>query len=134
LLCALKPHFFAPFGIALLLWCVTTKKGYRILAGFGVALIGSCVLAYALDPHAWSQYSEMMRMGGALNEVGPRLSAEPAFRVTATGRPLYWEATHHTAIVACQIDTQALVVTELGTVRAAPAGAHSVLSPFAHLG
>jgi hypothetical protein len=76
LLCALKPHFFVPFGIALLLWCVTTKKGYRILAGFGVALIGSCLLAYAMDPNAWSQYAEMMRTGGALNEVVPRLSAE----------------------------------------------------------
>jgi hypothetical protein len=76
LLCALKPHFFAPFGIALLLWCVTTKKGFRILAGFSVALIGSCVLAYAMDANAWGQYSEMMRVGGALNEVGPRLSAE----------------------------------------------------------
>jgi hypothetical protein len=76
LLCALKPHFFAPFGIALLLWCVTAKKGYRILAGFSVALIASCALAFAMDPHAWGQYSEMMRTGGALNEVGPRLSAE----------------------------------------------------------
>jgi len=27
LLCALKPHFFTPFGIALLLWCATAKKG-----------------------------------------------------------------------------------------------------------
>ena len=76
LLCALKPHCFVPFGIALLLWCLTTKKGYRILAGFGVALIASCVLAYAIDPNAWSQYAEMMRTGGALNEVVPRLSAE----------------------------------------------------------
>lgn len=76
LLCALKPQFFAPFGIALLLWCVTTRKGYRILAGFSVAMLASCVLAYTLDPHAWGQYSEMMRLGGALNEVGPRLSAE----------------------------------------------------------
>jgi len=76
LLCALKPHFFAPFGLALLIWCVTTRKGYRILAGACVALMASCVLAYAMDRHAWSQYSEMMRVGGALNEVGPRLSAE----------------------------------------------------------
>jgi hypothetical protein len=76
LLCALKPHFFAPFGIALLLWCVTTKKGYRILVGACVAIAASCALAYALDPHAWSQYSRMVRTGGALNEVVPKLSAE----------------------------------------------------------
>ena len=76
LLCAIKPHFFAPFGIALLIWCATTRKGYRIIAGVCVALMASCALAYAMDQHAWSQYSEMMRTGGALNEVGPRLSAE----------------------------------------------------------
>ena len=76
LLCALKPHFFVPFGIALFFWCMTTKKGYRILAGFGVALAASCALAYALDPHAWAEYSQMVRTGGALNEVVPRLSAE----------------------------------------------------------
>jgi hypothetical protein len=76
LLCALKPHFFAPFGIALLLWCATTKKGYRVLAGFAVALAASCVFAYALDPHAWSEYSQMVRTGGALNEVVPKLSAQ----------------------------------------------------------
>ena len=76
LLCALKPHFFAPFAIALLLWSITSKRGYRILAGFAVALVASCALAYALDPRAWIQYSQMVRTGGALNEVVPRLSAE----------------------------------------------------------
>jgi len=76
LLCAIKPHFFAPFGIALLIWCATTRKGYRIVAGVCVALMVSCALAFAMDQHAWGQYSEMMRTGGALNEVGPRLSAQ----------------------------------------------------------
>ncbi len=76
LFCALKPHFFAPFGIALFLWCLTTKKGVRILAGFCVAIAAACGLAYTLDPHAWSQYAQMVRNGGALNEVVPTLSAE----------------------------------------------------------
>jgi len=80
LLCALKPHFFAPFGVALILWCVTGKRGfrtgYRILAGACAAVGASCLFAYLLDPHAWTQYSEMMRNGGALNEVVPRLGAE----------------------------------------------------------
>jgi hypothetical protein len=75
-LCALKPHFFVPFGIALFLWCVTTKNGTRILAGFGMAVAASCAMAGVLDPRAWSQYSEMVRTGGALNEVVPKLSAE----------------------------------------------------------
>jgi len=76
LLCALKPHFFAPFGAALFLWCLAGKKRYLILAGFGVALAASCALAYALDPHAWSQYSQLVRTGGALNEVVPELGPE----------------------------------------------------------
>ena len=76
LLCALKPHCFVPFGIALLFWCVTTEKGYRILAGFAVALTASCALAYVIDPRAWGQYEAMMRAGGALNEIVPKLSAQ----------------------------------------------------------
>lgn len=76
-LCAFKPHLFVPFGIALFLWClINKKKGLRILAGFGVALIGSCALAYAMDPHAWAQYAELIRTGGPLNEVVPSLSAQ----------------------------------------------------------
>lgn len=74
-LCALKPHVFVPFGIALFLWCLMNKKGYRILAGFGVAFIGSCLLVYAIDPHAWGQYASYMHTGGELNEVVPKLSA-----------------------------------------------------------
>lgn len=76
LLCALKPHFFAPFGIALLIWCFTAKKGIRILAGFCAGIGATCAIAYALDPAAWSQYSQMVQTGGALNEVVPKLSAE----------------------------------------------------------
>jgi hypothetical protein len=76
LLCALKPHFFVPFGVALLFWCLTTKNGYRILAGACAAIAASSAFAYALDPHAWSQYSQMVRTGGALNEVVPKLSAQ----------------------------------------------------------
>ncbi len=75
-LCALKPHYFVPFGIALFLWCLTNKKGYRILAGFGVVLAGSCALAYAMDPHAWAQYAELIRTGGPLNEIVPSWSAQ----------------------------------------------------------
>lgn len=75
-LCALKPHLFVPFGIALFLWCFTNKKGYRILAGFAVALLASCALAFAMDQHAWAQYAELIRTGGPLNEIVPSLSAQ----------------------------------------------------------
>jgi hypothetical protein len=74
-LCALKPHYFLPFGAALVLWSVTTRC-FRIVAGFCAAVAASCVFAYVLDPHAWGQYAQMMQAGGALNEVIPDLSAE----------------------------------------------------------
>ncbi len=73
LLCASKPHLFLPFGIVLLVW-VIFKKRYRILAGFCAALLGSCVPLFFLDIHAWSQYAQMMRTGGALDEPVPVLS------------------------------------------------------------
>ncbi len=74
LFCAIKPHLFGPLGVVLLVSCAVSKKSYRILAGFGVAMAASCALAYVLDPHAWSQYSQMMHAGGALSEPIPALS------------------------------------------------------------
>src|SRR5208337_3945894 len=73
LFCTLKPHLFLPFAVALLLWIVS-RRTYRILAGFSAALLGSCALSFCFDAHAWSQYSKMMRAGGALNEAVPVLS------------------------------------------------------------
>ncbi len=73
LFCALKPHLFLPFAAALLLW-TASRQAYRILAGFSIALLASCSLSYSLDIHAWSQYSQMMRAGGVLNEPVPVLS------------------------------------------------------------
>lgn len=77
LLCTIKPHLFLPFAIVLLLW-VAKRKCYRIIAGFSAALFGSCALSLWFDIHAWSQYSQMMHVGGALNEPVPVLSV--AFR------------------------------------------------------
>jgi hypothetical protein len=74
LLCAAKPHLFLPFGIVLLLWIITRKQ-YRILAGFCVALLASCTLAFGLDPYAWPQYAGMMRTSGMMQEAIPTLSA-----------------------------------------------------------
>jgi hypothetical protein len=80
LLCALKPHLFLPFGLALILWTVS-RKSYRILAGFTAALLASCALSYYLDPHAWSEYNQMMHAGGALGEKVPALSVYFRFLV-----------------------------------------------------
>jgi hypothetical protein len=80
LLCAVKPHLFLPFGLVLVVWAVT-QKNYRILAGFFAALFSSCTLAYGLDIHAWSQYSQMMHAGGALYEPVPVLSVTFRFLI-----------------------------------------------------
>jgi hypothetical protein len=74
LFCAVKPHLFGPFGAVLLVSCAVSKKSRRVIVGFGVAMAASCALAYVLDPHAWSQYSQMMHAGGALSEPIPALS------------------------------------------------------------
>lgn len=81
LLCVLKPHFFGPFGVALVVWAVMTKRAFRMLGGFCVAVAASCALAYALDPDAWKQYSVMMRTGGALSEPIPELSVTLRFLI-----------------------------------------------------
>jgi hypothetical protein len=73
LLCFLKPHLFFAFGLALILWSITTKT-WRILAGFAAALAASCALSYLLDKNAWAQYAQMMHLGGALDEAVPALS------------------------------------------------------------
>jgi hypothetical protein len=73
LLCTIKPHLFLPFGIVLLLWIVG-RRAYRILAGIFTSLLASCVLAFCFDPHAWSQYSQMIRTSGIMGEIVPTLS------------------------------------------------------------
>ena len=80
LLCSLKPHLFLPFGVALIAWCIG-RKAYRILAGFGVALLLDCAFAFVLDSHAWSHYSHMMQAGGALWEKVPTLSVYLRFLI-----------------------------------------------------
>lgn len=74
--CALKPHFFVPFGVALFLWSLQRKRGWRVVAGFAAAVAASCIAAYLLDPHGWQQYARMARGGEALNDVVPTLGAQ----------------------------------------------------------
>ncbi len=75
--CALKPHLFLAFAIVLLLW-ILMRKAYRILIGFGSALLVSCLLILCFDIHIWSQYSQMMSATGVLHSFVPTLSV--AFR------------------------------------------------------
>ncbi len=73
LLCSIKPHLFLPLGIVLLAWAVS-RKAYRILAGFGFALLASSALSFCFDPRAWHQYAQMMNMAGVQEEFVPTLS------------------------------------------------------------
>lgn len=76
LLCALKPHFFVPFGVALFLWALQDRRGYRIALGFCAAVAASCAFAVFVDPRAFAQYSQFARGGAALNDVVPTIGAE----------------------------------------------------------
>jgi len=73
LLCAVKPHLFIPFGLVLLAW-VVSQKAYRLLVGILTALLASCALSLCFDPHAWSQYEQMIRAAGVQKEFIPTLS------------------------------------------------------------
>jgi hypothetical protein len=72
-LCALKPHLFVVIGAVMLVW-VLFSKSYEILAGAASAVAASCLLAWIIDPAAWSQYAAMMRVSGIDVEVIPCLS------------------------------------------------------------
>jgi hypothetical protein len=72
-LCALKPHLFLPFGVVLLAWVVVSRS-YRLLAGAAIAMAASCAATFAIDPTAWTDYSQMMRAPGMHTEFVPCLS------------------------------------------------------------
>ncbi len=72
-LCALKPHLFVAIGAVMLAW-VMVSKSYRVLAGATSALAASSVIAWLIDPAAWTQYAVMMRGSGINQEVIPCLS------------------------------------------------------------
>jgi hypothetical protein len=72
-LCALKPQLFLPFGVVLVAW-VLISRCYKLLAGAAVAMAASCAITFALDPSAWTQYSQMARSSGIENEYIPCLS------------------------------------------------------------
>ncbi len=86
LFCALKPHLFLPFGLAVLIWIFSRRK-FAVLAGFLLAVVASCALAWSLDSHAWQQYFYMIRHGGALNEAAPTVSA--ALRLALPSHPAW---------------------------------------------
>ncbi len=84
--CALKPHLFMPFALALLLW-VVSRKAYGILAGFFGALAASSLLTLCFDPRVWSEYSAMMKTSEVLDSWVPTLACTLRFLVD---KPAVW--------------------------------------------
>jgi Glycosyltransferase family 87 len=58
--CAFKPHLFILFACVLVLWAIY-RRTFRVLFGAVAALLASCVITLAIDVHAWSEYSRMMK-------------------------------------------------------------------------
>jgi hypothetical protein len=73
-LCALKPHLFLPFAAALAVWIIFSRA-WKLLSGAAAALALSSALAYLIDPHAWLDYSHLMRSPAVENEFIPCLSS-----------------------------------------------------------
>jgi Glycosyltransferase family 87 len=70
--CTLKPHFFLPFALVLLVW-IFVSRSYRVLAGALTALVAGLAITAAIDPHAWSQYAYYMRTSVITREFTPCL-------------------------------------------------------------
>jgi hypothetical protein len=87
--CLLKPHLLLPFGAILLLWTIYERR-FRILAGAAAALAATCVAAWALDPHAWSQYRQMASQSGIDREFIPCLSVALRFLIRPQAMWLEW--------------------------------------------
>lgn len=72
-LCALKPQLFVPFSVVLLVW-ILVNRSYKILAGAGVTLVFSSLLATAIRPPAWQEYLHLMRSADVEDNLIPCLS------------------------------------------------------------
>jgi hypothetical protein len=72
--CALKPHLFLVFALALLLWMVY-RRAFRILLGFAAALVLSSAVTLWFDPRAWQQYLAMMHATRVMQVFIPTFGA-----------------------------------------------------------
>jgi hypothetical protein len=73
LVCAsVKPHLFLPCVVVLLLGSAS-RRDFRVVGGFLLALGATAGLLLALDAHAWSQYNEMLRSSRAMDAFLPTL-------------------------------------------------------------
>ncbi len=77
-LCALKPHLFLPFAAALVAWVLVSPlftRAWQVAAGAAAALALSSAVASLIDPHAWLDYTRLMRSPAVENEFIPCLSS-----------------------------------------------------------
>lgn len=77
-LCAIKPHLFLPFVVALLGWIVT-RQAYRLLAGAAVALIAESLFPLYFDHSVWSHYRMMIRTDGIEGQFTPTIGVAIRF-------------------------------------------------------
>lgn len=78
--CTLKPHLFLPCIVVLLLWSAR-RRDFRLLAGFVAALAFSCTLSYWIDPHAWSEYSQLMHSARIMDVFIPTVGSALRFLI-----------------------------------------------------
>lgn len=96
-LCALRPHLFLPFCVALVLWIVVTRN-YRVLLGAVSALLAGMAIPILIDPMVWNQYFNMMGHHSGLDaEFIPCLSI--ALRLWLSPRSTWLQAIP--SLVAC---------------------------------
>lgn len=86
LLCALKPHLFLPFGVALLAW-VIARRAWQVFYGAALALGFGCAIPLLFDPSIYRHYAAMSRTAGVQSEFVPNLSA--LFRIFID-RNVFW--------------------------------------------
>jgi hypothetical protein len=59
---AIKPHLFVPLAIIVFVWALQSRR-WRILFGGAAALALAVGVAFAIDPHVFTQYATQMREG-----------------------------------------------------------------------
>jgi hypothetical protein len=84
--CLAKPHLFLAFGAVMTLW-VVSRRAYRIVAGFAIALAASCILIFSLDRQAWFQWMQLSQIARVQQIFVPTLS--DCFRLLVN-RNAYW--------------------------------------------
>jgi hypothetical protein len=70
---AFKPHLILPFGLVLLIWVIVERR-WRVLLGAATVLASSAGVLLVLAPHAWEQYSALMRQMHLMDWGAPCLS------------------------------------------------------------